>query len=394
MLKSNNPHGQTSEWSRVLAILLVAVNLRPALAALGPVLESVRSDLQLSHGVAGLLTALPVICMGVFAPLAMSFSARLGLKRTVTAMMCLLTLGTLLRAQPSLISLLLGSVLLGLALAVLAPILGAYIKQDFPLRTGRLSAWMTTAICLGAAVPAASTALLSQHLGWSLALASWSVLALVGIAGWLIAIPTTLHAPQLFKHTLPWTTPRAWLLVVIFGLHSTVFYCLLTWLAPTYLHFGLSAAEAGHVLGAFTLIQVVAPLLIGWLAGAPGAQDRRPALVVSALCLLLGLLALWLTPLSVPYLSVMLLGAGGSGLFALSMILPMDYGASPSAVTSWTAMMCGGGYIISAMGPYLSGLLLDLTGSYTTLLGAMCLVIVVLIPLCMMLTPVPAARAD
>lgn len=374
-------------------MLLIAVNLRPALAALGPVLESVRSDLQLSHGIVGLLTTLPVICMGVFAPLAMRLHARWGLKHSVLIMMIALTLGTLLRAQPSLLSLLLGSVLLGMAIAVLAPLMGAYIKQDFPMRSGRLSAWMTTAICLGAAVSAASSALLSNYLGWSMALASWALLAVIALISWQWAIPTTQHQPQSGSQSLPWSQPQAWLLVVIFGLHSSVFYCLLTWLAPAYIHFGMSPTDAGHVLGAFTLIQIVAPLLIGWISSSP--NDRRPALIASALCLLAGQLAVWLTPLSLPYLWAVLLGAGGSGLFALTMILPMDYSDSPAAVASWTAMMCGGGYILSSSGPYLGGLLLDMTDSYTYLLGTLCIASVALIPLCIWLpTAHSARRAD
>ena len=43
-------------------VILVAINLRPAAASVGPVLHRIQSDTGLSSGWAGALTTLPVLC--------------------------------------------------------------------------------------------------------------------------------------------------------------------------------------------------------------------------------------------------------------------------------------------------------------------------------------------
>jgi CP family cyanate transporter-like MFS transporter len=48
----------------LFAIVLVAVNLRAALASLPPLVHTIQADLGLSGAGAGLLTTLPVLCMG------------------------------------------------------------------------------------------------------------------------------------------------------------------------------------------------------------------------------------------------------------------------------------------------------------------------------------------
>src|SRR4051812_49634750 len=60
------------------ALVLVAVNLRTTVASVPPVLGHIERDLRLSGPAAGLLTALPVLCMAVFAPAAHRLAHRFG----------------------------------------------------------------------------------------------------------------------------------------------------------------------------------------------------------------------------------------------------------------------------------------------------------------------------
>ncbi len=373
----------------LFALLLVALNLRLALASLGPVLESVRADLYLSYGVVGLLTSLPVVCMGLFAPVAMPLSARFGLKQTILSMLVLIGLATLLRKQANLTSLLISSLLVGAAIAVLGPLLNAYVKQAFPKRSARISSWVTTALCLGAALSAGSSAMLSDWLGWPCALSSWALLAFVAAWLWQRQIPPSHDHQTRSTQTLPWRQLRAWQLMFVFGLHSLVFYGLLTWLAPAYVGYGLSATSAGRLLGLFALAQIVGTLLVSAL---PVQQrERRPAMILAGVCTLSGLLAVWWLPLTAPHLWVSVLGAGTAALFALTLILPLDYSDSPDGAGSWTAMMSGGGYIIAACGPYLCGMLRDMTGNYASVFAALSIASTMALLLSTLLRPLKAA---
>lgn len=79
------------------ALLLASFNLRPAVTSLGPVLPEVMRSTGMAVAAASVLTTLPALCFGLFAPLAPLLARRLGMERTVLSMVLLLSAGTLLR---------------------------------------------------------------------------------------------------------------------------------------------------------------------------------------------------------------------------------------------------------------------------------------------------------
>ncbi len=50
----------------LVTIFAVSINLRPAITSIGPMLETIREQLQLTNAEVTLLTAIPVISMGIF----------------------------------------------------------------------------------------------------------------------------------------------------------------------------------------------------------------------------------------------------------------------------------------------------------------------------------------
>src|SRR6187397_3366824 len=65
-------------WALVAALVLVAANLRTLMASLPPLAETIRADLGLSSAWMGVLTTLPVLCMGLLAPVANQVARRVG----------------------------------------------------------------------------------------------------------------------------------------------------------------------------------------------------------------------------------------------------------------------------------------------------------------------------
>ncbi|MDF2658422.1 MAG: major facilitator superfamily transporter, partial [Paenibacillus sp.] len=49
------------------AIFLAALNLRPVITSVAPLLQTIQANTGMSGVAASLLTTLPVLCMGVFA---------------------------------------------------------------------------------------------------------------------------------------------------------------------------------------------------------------------------------------------------------------------------------------------------------------------------------------
>lgn len=354
----------------LIALLLLAANLRPALASLGPVLESLRNELNLSRSEAGYLSSIPIVCMGLFAPLTMVLQRSLGLKQSMLAALLLTATGTTLRALSYFNAQLLSAVCVGSGIAVLGPLLSAYIKQAYGTASGRISAWTTTALCLGATAAAAFSADLATMWHWNIALASFSVPAWVAAWLWWRMAPALPPLNVASNFNSPWRSLRGWMLLLCFGCNSLVFYALLAWLAPLLSDAGLTPIRAGHQLGWFALLQIAGTMQVAWFAGPQ--HDRRIGLWLFGLATLAGLLGLWRMPLQATIVWMALLGMGTAGLFALTLILPLDFSKRSEDAAAWTAMMNGGGYLIAAAGPYLCGLLRDLTHSYDAPLILLC----------------------
>src|SRR4051794_2209193 len=74
----------------VLAIVLLAANLRPALTSVASLIGQITTDTGISNGVAGLLTTLPLLAFGVLSPIAPRLARRLGMGRVLLASMLVL----------------------------------------------------------------------------------------------------------------------------------------------------------------------------------------------------------------------------------------------------------------------------------------------------------------
>src|ERR687885_2760065 len=166
-----------SRWTALLffaAVVAVALNQRPAVVAVAPLLGDMGADSGLSPAMAGLLTTLPVLCFGAFAPLAPRAARRMGLELAVAASLLVLAAGIALRLLSPVALLFAGSLLAGAAIAVANVLLPAYVKREFA-RPGAVMGAYSAALNVGAALGAAVTVPLASALGvsWRTALGSW-----------------------------------------------------------------------------------------------------------------------------------------------------------------------------------------------------------------------------
>jgi CP family cyanate transporter-like MFS transporter len=126
----------------LLALVLAAINLRPGITSLAPLIERIAAELSLSRSLISLTTALPVLCMGLLAPVAPRLALRFGLERTIVLCLGAITLALLMRLAGQASAILIASaVLLGAAIAVAGPLLSGFIKRYFVERMGRVVAW-------------------------------------------------------------------------------------------------------------------------------------------------------------------------------------------------------------------------------------------------------------
>lgn len=346
-------------------LVLVAYNLRPVFASLSAVLPEVTADLALSPFAVSLLTTLPVLCLGLFAPFAPGLARRFGAERVVLGLLVLLALGTGLRGTGSTLALFLGAMLAGASIAVGNVLLPGLVKRDFPDRAALMTGLYTMALCGGAASAAGFTVPIEHLLGsWRAALAAW---ALPALAVALIWLPQMAYAPRGGRQARPairglWRDPLAWQVTLFMGLQSSLAYVVFGWLAPILRERGLSAVEAGFVVSVSVLIQTASCLAAPTIATR--GRDQRLIDVVLVGFAVVGLLGCLYMPLSTVWLWAVLQGIGQGSLIAVAMTLIVLRSPDPHVAAQLSSMAQTVGYLLAATGPLLVGLVRGWTGGF------------------------------
>jgi CP family cyanate transporter-like MFS transporter len=350
------------------ALFLVALNLRVALASLPPLVDAIRRDTGLSSFGVGLLTTVPVLCMGALAPFAPRVGRRLGPERAVAAGLAVLAAGLALRQGGGSVPILFGSTLVaGVGIAVVGAVIPGIVRAQAAQRAGAVTGLYATAMAAGATVAAGVAVPLADLMGsWEGSLAVWSALALAALAAWTPVVRAA-GPPQRAAGVpvrLPWRDRTAWLVTGFAAIQSLLFFSQLAWIAPAYVDEGWSERSAGWLLSAYGAGGVAATIV------APALSDRvrdRRVLLVAAIALAVAGLALLATaPGWAPWATVPLLGFGQTAAFALGLVLLVVHAGSPGAAAALTGMAFTVAYLVAAVGPALLGLLRDATGAFTT----------------------------
>ncbi|MEZ1437035.1 cyanate transporter [Pseudomonas plecoglossicida] len=352
-------------WLLLLGLVLVALNLRPALSSMAPVLGQVSEGLGLNASQAGLLTTLPVLCLGLFAPLAPVLARRFGSERVILGILATLALGIVVRSSLGATGVFLGSLMAGASIGIIGVLLPGIVKRDFPQHAGTLTGVYTMALCLGAAMAAGATVPLAQHFNdsWALGLGFWMLPALLAMLVWL---PQARQGHGLHKVAYRvrglWRDALAWQVTLYMGLQSSLAYIVFGWLPSILIGRGLSPTEAGLVLSGSVIVQLVSSLSAPWLATR--GKDQRLAIVLVMLITLTGLFGCLYAPLSGLWGWAVVLGLGQGGTFALALTLIVLRSKDAHVAANLSSMAQGVGYTLASMGPLAVGLVHDLTGGW------------------------------
>lgn len=357
----------------IIGILCVAINLRPALAGVGPLIGLIRNSTGLSNSMLGLLTSLPLIAFGIVSMLTPLFTRRFGVSGTIAGAMILLAIGIALRSVPSIAMLYLGTALLGVAIAFGNVLIPGLVKQNFPNQSGLITGFYSAMLGVGAALAAGISLPLATDigLGWRGALAVWALLAIVGLFVWLPQVWRIKKTARersfrramknLGKSTL------AWKVALFMGLQSLAFYVILAWLPDILQSRGFDSVFAGWMLAISQATGILGSLLIPVLSGK--RKDLRFLVIILVLLEIVGILGLILAYSSLIVIWVSIIGFALGGTFGLSLLFIVLRSDDTDTATELSGMAQSVGYIIAATGPICFGVLFDLSGSWLYPLG-------------------------
>ena len=367
--------GRPSVAVLVVAIFLAALNLRAALSSVPPLVHTIQDDLGLTSAVAGLLTTVPVLCMGLFAPVSQRLAHRIGREATVAVALLLLAVGLLLRLAGDVLPVLLLSTLLpGIGIALCGTVLPGIVKEFFPGRSGAMTGVYLLAMMVGATAASALSVPLAEALGsWERSLAVWSGLAVVGLVGWLPVLHRVNDRDEPGevppRTALPWRSRTARLMATFMALQSLGFYTQLAWIPPSYEARGWSARDAGLLLAVWSIVQLVSG--VGGPALADRVRDRRPLVGAAVLLTVVGTSGIAAAPTAAPWLWVVLMGLGQGAGFSLGLVKLVDYAPTPAASARLSAMVFLFSYSLASTGPFLFGAVRDATDSFTVPFSAL-----------------------
>nr|WP_251070113.1 MFS transporter [Streptomyces sp. ISL-96] len=373
----------------LIGIVLASVNMRAALASASPLVSEIGEAFGLSSTATSLVTAVPVLFLGVGAMVAPWLGRRFGTEVVLFCALLVLGAGIVVRVVPTVTALFAGSLLIGLAIALLNVLMPGLIKRDFPGRAASMTSVYTGAMIAGATVAAAASVPLERAFGgsWEASLAFWSLLAVVAAVAWLpqvlIAcgrtgheirgvIPagsdrtrgrTRIRIPDRVRVRSVWRSALAWQVTLFMGLQSLWTYVLIAWLPTIFTDHGMSRSAAGVVFAFNNLIQVAGAFVVPLLAGR--MRSQRPLIVLVTTLVAAGYAGLMTAPVSGAWLWAAVLGVGQGGAVGLALTLIVLRSGDAVTAARLSGMAQTVGYLLAAVGPPAAGAVYEATGGWT-----------------------------
>jgi CP family cyanate transporter-like MFS transporter len=356
-----------------LTVILIASTLRPPVASVGPLLSEVTSNLGLNPAQLGIVTSVPVLCFGFGAFAGPWVVRKLGLHHALFWILVSLLLATALRGVDGFITLLVCSIVVGLAIAVANVILPTVIRSDYPNLIAPLTVAYTMTMAVSASLAATIAVPLSLDLGgWRVSMAVWAVVILAAVLVWAPhlrgrepEVPQTQDVAKAQRSAVS-RSSITWWIVAFFGIQSAGFYVVLNWLPSVLSDYGLSRSAAGSILGLATIVGVPVGVLLGPL------YRRLKSLSWLAVGLstftLSGYLIVWLAP-SIATAGSIIIGLGQASTFPVSLYLIGTKAQSEGMTTRLSALAQGWGYLVAAVATFGAGFLRASSGGWALPLG-------------------------
>src|SRR5690625_26161 len=371
-------------WLLLIGVILVGSNLRVPLTSVGALISFIRDDLGISNALAGSITTLPLLAFALFSPFAPKIANRIGMEWTIAFSLILLIIGITMRSLTGIGFLFIGTLFIGLAIAIGNVLIPGFIKMNFPLKiglmTGIYAVFMNVfgALGSGLSVPISSVG----SVGWQGALGVWVLLAIIAFLIWMPQLrkqrenPKADVSPSQKSNSL-WRSPLAWMITLFMGGQSLAFYTLITWLPDILQSNGYSSSSAGWMvfLMQFSLI----PFTFIMPVVAEKMKNQVGLSIGTAVLFIVGFLGLLQGNAMLVPLWAILLGIAGGSAFSLSMMFFTLRTRNGQEAAELSGMAQSFGYLLAAVGPVLVGALHDITGGWVMPLTLLIIISVIVL---------------
>lgn len=362
-----------NNWGVILAIVFIASTLRAPLTSVGPVVDEIKQVMEINNSVAGILTTIPLIIFAIVSPFVSKVTARLTMSRTILYSTMLLIVALYLRIAGDFTLFLIGTVILGIAIAFGNVVLPSYVKWYFPMQIGLATGIYSGTMNFTAGLGGGLSFPLSEitPLGFRLSLSFWILFAIIAIILW---IPKARKGVQLEKamamaeqQDIPkkvtiTKSKLAWMVALTMGFQSMVFYTVVAWVPSILVDRGLDPSTAGYLLMLNQFSQV--PMTFTFPIIASKLKDQRILVVIITVLFLVGFSLFFTQSLVLLIIGIIIAGLAMGACFSLCMTFFSIRARTSDGSISLSGFGQSVGYLIAAVGPFLIGYLHDATESW------------------------------
>ncbi|MBA9026076.1 CP family cyanate transporter-like MFS transporter [Peribacillus huizhouensis] len=364
---NNHPLTKGQYWLLLIGIIFIGANLRAPITSVGPLLSTIRDELGLSHSMAGSITTVPLIAFALLSPFAPKIAKKLGNEMTIFWAFLVLTFGIAVRILPGASFLFLGTILIGLAIAICNVLLPGLIKVNFPLQMGLMTGIYAVVMNVfgglgsGLSVPLSSLG----NMGWRGSLAVWGILSIIAIIIWSFQLNKKhdIHVngnKSKVSAKSMWKSPIAWSVTVFMGLQSLVFYTLMTWMPEIIQSYGYSISASGWLLSLLQFAIIPMTFIIPIIAGK--LENQRLLSSITAILYMIGFLGLFIGVFLPVW--VIVIGIASGSAFGLSMMYFTLRTNDSQQASELSGMAQSIGYLLAAFGPIVFGWLHDISAGW------------------------------
>lgn len=350
----------------LIAIALAAFVSRSPLTGVGVLQEPIRQGVGLNYSAMGLLTTIPVV-MYILSALGIGrLKTRFGLPMVMAAGLAVLSVGLTLRSWCGAVGLILGTACIGVGISAINVLIPAAIKEYFPQRVGMVTGFYSICMYLASATAAATAVPLYNQTGsWKLTLCIWLPIAVAGLLVWFFRKSSGERGGQTASMNLRalLRRPVTWMLALMMGTQSVIFYGVTAWLPAILTDQGFSADMAGR----FTSVYQLGGILGSVLCTAALARLKKQGIF----CFLIGagffvevaILAFGQNTILLLVCAILLGACCSSSLSAINCIAALR-SKDAEETAGMIAVVQTAGYPLAAIAPTLMGALFDATVSW------------------------------
>lgn len=354
----------------ILALFLTVLVMRGPITGIGAVADELMAVLEIRYASYGFLSALPIVCFGLFCAAAPLLTARFGVNGVVIGSLGMILIGAAARLYLYYPTMLVATAFIGIGIALLNVVMPVVLRKYFPNNIALTMGVFTGLIGFSGSIGAYFSVPLLEKFETLLApLGLWVILAALPLLLWLFEKRSSDRMVTVGKiNASVLKKPLTWAVIFVMGMQSLTIYTTVAWLPSILATLDFDASTAGLGSAIFLLVSAPASILTSRFISLVGGE--RNASIWMTVSFLVGIV-LWLQGGAFSYLGCVLAGIPQGITFSLAMILMAQKTNDLSELLIISTLAQGIGYVLAAVGPFVCGLLYHGDGNWIGVAGFM-----------------------